>query len=138
MVLLGEGELKADIIKIAEGNPNIRPVGFQSNPYPYILSSDALIITSLAEGFPTVAVEAMALGKPVISTPVAGTDELIEKETGIIIGRDIDSVTEGILKAMDGPWDSEKIRNKIAPYTKQRWASNVKNLLTTLDNEPKV
>lgn len=138
LVLLGEGELKADIIKIAKGNPNIRPVGFQSNPYPYILSSDALIITSLAEGFPTVAVEAMALGKPVISTPVAGTDELISEETGLLIDWNADSVVDGILKAMDKPWDSDKIHNKVMPYTKQRWASNVKNLLTTLDNEPKI
>ena len=110
-------------------------MGFISNPYPYIAASDALIITSLSEGFPTIAVEAMALGKPVISTPVAGTEELITEYTGLIVDWDSESVANGIEQLINTKYDADKIKNHVSPYTKEKWATNVKHLLKDLDNE---
>jgi glycosyltransferase involved in cell wall biosynthesis len=37
---------------------------------PYALSSDAIILPSRSEGFPTIVLEAMALGKPVILSDI--------------------------------------------------------------------
>lgn len=45
-----------------------------------ILSARALVLPSFAEGLPVVIMEALALGRPVISTYVAGIPELVESE----------------------------------------------------------
>jgi colanic acid/amylovoran biosynthesis glycosyltransferase len=42
-----------------------------------ILGSRAMVVPSFAEGLPVVIMEALALGRPVISTPVAGIPELL-------------------------------------------------------------
>ncbi len=47
---------------------HIRFHGFQSNPYPWIQQADVVCIPSHYEGLPNVALEAMALEKPVIAT----------------------------------------------------------------------
>lgn len=134
LILLGEGEEKDQLEEYARRNGNITLTGFRKNPYPYILSADALLITSLAEGFPTVAVEAMALGKPVITTPVAGTDELISGDTGILVNWDDEDAADGIIKAMERKWDPEKIKDSVMKYSKENWAGNIKKLLTATDN----
>ena len=50
-------------------------LGYQQNPLPFLAHSKLLLITSFCEGFPTVAIEAMSLGIPFITTPVAGASE---------------------------------------------------------------
>ena len=135
LFILGIGEQESALKKLSDNNSNIMFIGFKKNPYPYIKSSDCLIITSYNEGFPTVAVEAMALGKPVISTAVAGTEELIQPETGLIVDWNVESVANGILTILKNSYDSEKIKNHVSPYTKQNWINNVKKLLNELDNE---
>ena len=135
LYILGEGDLERELRQHAQNNKKINFLGFKSNPYPYIESADALIITSLSEGFPTIAVEAMALGKPVISTPVAGTEELIIKDTGIIVNWNVEDVASGIKNLMSSSYDSDTIKQHVSQYTKERWAENVKNLFNSLENE---
>ena len=46
----------------------------------------ALVLPSFAEGLPVVIMEAMALGRPVVSTTVAGIPELVTPgETGWLV-----------------------------------------------------
>lgn len=46
--------------------------GFVANPAPMIAAADALVMPSRFEGMPNAALEALALGTPVIATPEAG------------------------------------------------------------------
>ena len=76
---IGEGDLKTDLEnKIIDWNmqDSVKLLGFQKNPYKYMGKSKIICMTSYSEGFPTVIIEAMTLGKPFISTPVAGVDEM--------------------------------------------------------------
>lgn len=58
----------------------------QEEVYQQMQTADILLLTSIAEGMPNVAVEAMALGLPVISTRCGGMDELItDGKTGWLV-----------------------------------------------------
>lgn len=80
LVLLGTGVqenlLKRKSISLGIQN-SVSFLGFKENPYPYLRNSKLLCLSSFSEGFPTVICEAMTLGKPFVTTPVAGaSDEL--------------------------------------------------------------
>jgi glycosyltransferase involved in cell wall biosynthesis len=58
---------------------DVQFVGFVAQPEPLIAALDLLVLPSiLPEAFPTIVLEAMALGVPVIATNVGGTVEQIE------------------------------------------------------------
>lgn len=61
-------------------------LGYQTNPYKYVAKCDIFVCTSVAEGFSTAATEALIVGTPVVTTPVAGMEEMLGKnnEYGII------------------------------------------------------
>jgi glycosyltransferase involved in cell wall biosynthesis len=42
--------------------------GFQANPYPWMLHADLFVMSSDSEGLPTVLIESLILGTPVVST----------------------------------------------------------------------
>jgi glycosyltransferase involved in cell wall biosynthesis len=69
---VGDGPLRPSLQRQSDQlgiSHRVRFCGFQANPYPWIASADILCIPSMYEGLPNVALEAMALRKPVIATP---------------------------------------------------------------------
>ncbi len=91
LVLAGDGptrpELEALIARYALGD-RIRITGWISGSQvrEELLASRALVLASFAEGLPVVIMEAMALGRPVLSTYVAGIPELVVPgETGWLV-----------------------------------------------------
>ena len=84
--IVGDGVLRDKCEKLAEQlkiQDNIDFRGFVDNPYPILKSSSVLLISSKYEGTPMNALEAMCLGKPIVSTPTDGLLKLIEfEETG--------------------------------------------------------
>ncbi len=83
LILVGDGPLRENIeAEIAKSNLHdyIEITGWASSTEvrQQILASRALVLPSFAEGLPVVIMEALALGRPVISTYVAGIPELVE------------------------------------------------------------
>lgn len=56
---------------------NTYQLGLKDNVPDYLDCSDALIISSIKEGMPLVALEALSAGLPIISTPAGGMKDLI-------------------------------------------------------------
>lgn len=86
LVLVGDGPLRLQIeARIAQLGlqEQVEITGWASNSevQRQILNSRALVLPSFAEGLPVVLMEALALGRPVISTYVAGIPELVEPGT---------------------------------------------------------
>jgi glycosyltransferase involved in cell wall biosynthesis len=60
--------------------------GFQSDVMPYEAALDVFCLPSLKEGLSLSALEAMALGKPVVASRVGGTPEVVaDGETGVLV-----------------------------------------------------
>jgi glycosyltransferase involved in cell wall biosynthesis len=67
---MGKGERRPKIEAMIEEMDlasKVKIIDFQKNPYPYIKAAQALILTSDAEGLPTVLIEALICHTPVIS-----------------------------------------------------------------------
>ncbi len=83
LVLVGDGPLRAELeAQIARLGLQkcVEIAGWASGDRvrEQILAARAMVLPSLAEGLPVVLMEALALGRPAISTYVAGIPELIE------------------------------------------------------------
>jgi len=84
-------------------------------PYPempeYFSASDALVLPSLYDSFPKVALEAMACRTPVIASAVGGLNELIvDGKTGILVKPgDPHKLAEAILKIASDTTLKEKL-----------------------------
>ncbi len=67
-------------------NQHVYWLGARSDAIDIIASLDVLVSSSLWEGLPTVILEAMAVGTPVVATDIPGTRELIQHErTGLLV-----------------------------------------------------
>ncbi|MDM5359870.1 glycosyltransferase [Peribacillus sp. ACCC06369] len=96
-VMIGDGVLRKqckDLIDNLGLNGSITMVGFQENPYSLLEKVKVLCITSKWEGYGLVAVEAMALGRPVVCTPVGGLPMLVNSTCGKICTSDEDFTNE--------------------------------------------
>lgn len=113
LVILGTGpehENLMNLIKELEIETRVTLVGFVDNPFPIIVKADAYVLPSNGEGFPNGLVEAMVLGRPVISTdchsgpaeilddvPYAGVKEIHQAKYGILVPTDApDEMAEAI------------------------------------------
>ncbi|OWQ93953.1 colanic acid biosynthesis glycosyltransferase WcaL [Roseateles aquatilis] len=107
LVLAGDGELRATIEqRIAHHGlqRNVRITGWISSDTvrQELLASRALVLASFAEGLPVVIMEAMALGRPCVSTCIAGIPELIrDGENGWLLpAGDPDALAEAMLACL--------------------------------------
>lgn len=83
IVLAGDGPLRGEIEELVRRrglDGRVRVAGWMSGDRvrDEIVGSRALVQPSFAEGLPVVLMEALALGRPVVTTWVAGIPELVE------------------------------------------------------------
>lgn len=85
--ILGTGEREAEL-KTLVRNESLEEIvlfkGFQNNPYPFVDAADVFLLTSQTEGYPLVVCEALCLGKPIVSTAITGTEELLSSGFGLL------------------------------------------------------
>ena len=110
LVLVGDGEhrpmIEALIARLDLAS-HVRITGWASADQvkSEMLAARALILPSFAEGLPVVLMEAMALGRPVLTTYVAGIPELvIDGETGWLFpAGSIDDLLAAMRACLDSP-----------------------------------
>lgn len=113
--IMGTGTLEEDLRKqiSAEGlQDTVALLGFRSNPYPILKEADAFVLSSDAEGYPTVVCEALTLGKPVVATLIPGVGEQIGDGTGITTGLSAKELADGMARLIATPGLKEKLSAK--------------------------
>lgn len=109
LMILGEGELRDDLETLVRSLGLERDValpGFVDNPYAYMRQASVFVLSSRWEGLPTVLIEAMACGTPVVATDCpSGPSEILEEGRW---GRltpvgDVEALAEAIMETLDAP-----------------------------------
>jgi len=89
LLMVGEGDLKEEskqIVKEMNLEENVIFQPFRSDIPDILNAIDIYCLPSLWEGFPIGIIEAMAMRKAIIATPVDGNTELVEdKKTGLLV-----------------------------------------------------
>jgi len=91
-------EMEAEIERLDLGD-RFHLLGWRRDVRALLGAADILVLTSLWEGLPRVALQAMAAAKPVVATRVDGTPEAVE---------------EGLTGFLLAPHDVEGFANRIA------------------------
>ncbi len=112
--ILGEGEERAALeayIKQYDLQETVQLLGFWKNPYPFMAQADFFVCSSRAEGFSTVATEAILLGVPVVTTDCAGMHELLDgHDCGLITENTADGLYQGLKELLLSPEKRETLR----------------------------
>ena len=104
VAIVGTGELEEEVKALCAElglQENVHFLGFQSNPIKMVHDSKAMILTSRWEGTPMCALEAMALGTPVVSTPSDGMKDLIQDGVNGYLHEDDEVLAEKLLEIMN-------------------------------------
>lgn len=99
----------------------------------------ALVLPSFAEGLPVVLMEAMALGRPVIATAIAGIPELVDEQVGWLVPSGCSDALEQALEQALDAWPEElaamgtRARARVlARHDPERCASRMVDILRPL------
>ncbi|GEO64383.1 glycosyltransferase [Companilactobacillus nantensis] len=89
---VGDGPLFDQCIKQVKNinlEDKIKFVGYSSNPFKYLNSSDIFLSTSRYEGQPFSVIEALSVGLPLILTDIVGHRELVSNNGRLITNKEI-------------------------------------------------
>jgi len=109
LVILGEGPARQDLQRlIAELDltEDVDLPGFAANPYAYMARAAVFVLSSAWEGLPTVLIEAMACGTPVVATdcPSGPSEILMAGRFGELVPvNDPAALSAAMMRTLDKP-----------------------------------
>lgn len=134
-MILGEGDDRAALESLAQGlqiADDVSLPGFVNNPFAYVSRSAVFVLSSLFEGLPTVLIEAMAVGTPVVSTncPSGPLEILNQGEYGALteVG-DVEGLARAIVQTLDHPCKPELLRHRANEYSLEKSLDDYAQLL---------
>ena len=141
-MIVGDGELRSTLEHKARDlgiEDRVIFMGFQNNLQKIYAGLDIIALSSYNEGLPVALIEAMAAGKPVISTDVGGVVDLIlDGDNGLLVpSNDPKSLAEATLYLLEHPERRKMMgvagRKKVYPhFDKKRLVRDIDNLYENL------
>ena len=96
--------------------PNVKLLGNQNNPYPYIKAADAFISVSTWESYGLAIQEALILGVPVITTECPAIKEVFDTRFGLLINNTFSALYDSMDKMIKNPNLCKEYRHNIEQY----------------------
>lgn len=108
LIILGEGEERSALEKLITTlglQDSVALPGFVANPYAYMRHAAMFVLSSRWEGLPTVLIEAMAVGMPVVATDCpSGPFEILKGGAlgPLVPVGDLQALSDAILGVLEG------------------------------------
>jgi len=132
MIILGEGELRPSLEALVRQHglqEEVALPGFVDNPFQYLANARLFVLSSRWEGLPTVLIEALAVGTPVVSTNCkSGPDEILKNGRfgQLVPVQDVaalaDAIIDELAKEKSPPpldsWEQFKVKHAVDNYLK--------------------
>jgi glycosyltransferase involved in cell wall biosynthesis len=142
LTIVGEGRLRDRLMREALDlgiAGRVRFPGYADGIAPFLLTSRLFVLSSDYEGFPSVLVEALACGLPVVATDCAPSmRELIDDETAgrVVPVGDTVALARAIHDVLDRPPSPRAdVAARAAPYRLETSASSYLDLFRRLDEQ---
>ncbi|MGL6342535.1 MAG: glycosyltransferase [Waterburya sp.] len=138
LIILGEGQERQKLEKIIDnlgiGEDVLMP-GFVKNPYAYMKRASCLVLSSRDEGLPTVLIEAMACGCPVVSTDCpSGPDEILDNGAygHLVPIANSEALAEAMINTLENPPNTERLIQRAYEYSTEKVVDTYLSLLSSI------
>jgi len=141
LLILGEGKLRENLIRQAEElgiSADLEMPGFLDNPFQYMARASLFVLSSVFEGLPTVLIEALACGCPVVSTDCpSGPREILDngRYGALVQMADEKSLAAAILQALDARVNKDQLIARGKEFSLDRATGRYLNLIRGFDDE---
>lgn len=106
LVIVGDGPEKEhlnEVVREVHGEESVILAGYRSNPYPYMRQSAFVVCSSYTEGLSVIAMEAISLGIPIVSSVPSVGEIFGGNFCGLITENDDISLENGIRRMLADP-----------------------------------
>ncbi len=123
LLILGEGEERAALEALVHDlglDGCVALPGFVDNPFAHMRQAHLFVLSSIWEGLPTVLIEALACGCPVVSTDCpSGPMEILDGGTygALVPMRDEEALANAIIASLENPIHGEQLEQRVSEFT---------------------
>lgn len=113
-LIIGDGPLREDLVGLSLSlgvAQAVRFLGYRQDIATLMAMSDVIVMPSLREGLPYVLLEALALARPVVGTPVGGIPEVLKHgETGFLVPpKNSERLAEAVIQVLRNPEEAASL-----------------------------
>lgn len=135
LIILGDGPQRRRLESLARElgiELAVTFPGFTDDPYPYMSHASCLALSSISEGMPSVLIEALACGCPVVSTdcPAGPREILAGGEYGRLTPTgDVQAFADALMETLSAPPPLEVLRGRAEAFDSEAVAKRYRGVL---------
>ncbi len=135
LVVLGDGRMRPKLLALAKRlgiEESVDFPGFKENPFAFLAKANLFVLSSGREALPTVLIEAMACGCPVVSTdcPFGPREILEEGRFGPLVPvGDSEALAAAMVRVLNAPPSRNVLRERSALFSIDRAVDRYEALL---------